>query len=78
MHLSITNDVYELVQAEMAEGSYVPVSELIKKAFDSLQEPRIAHEAIQESYDDIAAGRIQSAKDFDREFRARKSIGPSA
>jgi putative addiction module CopG family antidote len=72
---SISDEVERLIQAEMALGHYASESDLIRDALRSLQEQREVNAAIQEGLDDMVAGRVQSAEDFDRDFRARKGFG---
>lgn len=76
--MTLSSDVYDLIQAEMAQGHYASESELVRMAVLSLQDRRIAHEAIQESFADIAAGRVRTAEAFEADFRARKNLGPRA
>lgn len=74
---SISDDVEQLIKAEMASGNYASESDLIREALRSLHEQREVHAALREAFDDLDAGRVQSAEDFDRDFIARKGFGSS-
>lgn len=76
--VSLTSDVHDLIQAEMAHGQYASENELVRMAILALQDQRIAHEAIADSFADIAAGRVRTAEAFEADFRAQKNLGPRA
>lgn len=66
--------VLELIRREMALGQYASEEALLLDALHELAERRLALDAIREGLEDIAAGRVQSAHEFDAEFETRKGL----
>lgn len=64
----------QLVKRQLARGEYDSEDAVLIAAVRSLEQQQEELAAIREGIEDMEAGRVQSLRDFDREFREKKSI----
>jgi len=67
-------DLEDEINQRLRSGQYASADELFRDAFRALKQRDDDVAAIQEGLADMAAGRVKPLRDFDREFRALKSI----
>jgi predicted transcriptional regulator len=70
----ISPEVEQAVRDLLADSGHVSADELLLDALKAWVDQQESRRAIQEGFDDIAAGRTQSFEEFDREFRRRHGI----
>ena len=68
----------QLVKRQLARGEYDSEDAVLIAAMRSLEQQQEDLAAIREGIEDMEAGRVQSLRDFDREFREKKSIRQDA
>ena len=67
-----------LVKRQLASGEYESEDEVLIAAMRSLEQQQQDLAAIREGIEDMEAGRVQSIRDFDRDFRETKGIPEDA
>lgn len=72
------HDVQEEVQYRMATGRYGSEDDVLRDALRALKARDLEVAAIREGFEDLDAGRVKPLREFDREFRQRKSIARDA
>jgi antitoxin ParD1/3/4 len=82
LNVSLTDQLLSFVEGEVASGQYGSASEVVREGLRLLQREKAEHaeklaalrEAVQASYDDLAAGRFsdKSVEDIFAEVRARR------
>jgi putative addiction module CopG family antidote len=68
----------ELVKRQLASGEYDSEDAVLIAAMRSLEHQQEDLAAIREGIEDMEAGRVRPLRDFDREFRDKKSIPQDA
>jgi putative addiction module CopG family antidote len=68
----------QLVKRQLARGEYDSEDAVLIAAMRSLEQQQEDLAAIREGIKDMEAGRVQSLRDFDREFREKKGIPQDA
>ena len=74
MATDLSADTQRLIAEELQAGGFHNADEVVRAALLSLAERRSVVAALDEALDDMAAGRIQTREEFDREFRLRNGI----
>jgi predicted transcriptional regulator len=67
-----------LVKRQLARGEYESEDAVLIAAMRSLELQQQDFAAIREGIEDMEAGRVQSLRDFDRDFRQKKGIPQDA
>jgi Arc/MetJ-type ribon-helix-helix transcriptional regulator len=67
-----------LVKRQLARGQYDSEDAVLIAAMQSLEQQQEELAAIREGIEDMNEGRVQSLRDFDREFREKKGIPQDA
>ena len=70
----LSKEVQNLVAAEMERRKYASPNEVLVKAMEALVEQQQAIEGIRRGLADVKAGRVQSRRQADREFRRKNRI----
>ena len=68
----------QLVKRQLARGQYDSEDAVLIAAMQSLEQQEEDLAAIREGIEDMNEGRVQSLRDFDREFREKKGIPQDA
>ena len=68
----------QLVKRQLARGEYDSEDAVLIAAMRSLEQQQQDLAAIREGIEDMEAGRVQSLRDFAREFREKKGIPQDA
>jgi Arc/MetJ-type ribon-helix-helix transcriptional regulator len=71
MSMELPLDLVRMVQEELAGGGYASEEDVLRQALVALRERREDLAAIQESIDDMEAGRVRPFEEVVDEIRAR-------
>ncbi len=71
-------DVDDEIKQHLKSGRYESEDDVLREALRVLKRRDDEITAIQEGIDDMEAGRVKSLREFDQEFRQRKSIPQDA
>lgn len=78
MQIELPPDLAQRVKDRAAIASGVSNVDVIRQGLEALDWLDVERQAIQAGIDAVNNGHVQDFRDFDREFRQRNGIAPSA